>query len=56
MLLYEHGADRDLVAREVDLIDFGEDLEGGPGQAGELVVGKQHHLKTEREKKTLTAV
>lgn len=38
-----------LVAREVDLVDLCKDLEGGPGQTGELVAGKQQNLKTRVE-------
>lgn len=40
-----------LVVCEVDLINVLKDLEGGPGQAGEQVVGKQQDLNREREKK-----
>lgn len=46
----EQRADRGhLVGCEVDLIDLCEDLEGGPGQAGEQVCGKQQDLETDRK-------
>lgn len=48
-VFYKHGADRHLIACEVDLVDLCKDLEGGPGQTGEQVAGKQENLKTERK-------
>lgn len=38
-------AEKHLISSEVDLIDLSEDLEGRPGQTGELVARKQQDLE-----------
>lgn len=50
LMFFRCESDTHLVGREVDLIDVCEALEGGPGQAGEQVPGKQEDLKERKEK------